>query len=228
MKESTLRNFFDGEIPARDLAKEIQNSRKNISHDTTSHFVERQENGEFEIQKEHLILLCEEFLNGYLSGSDLNSIAFILMCSDFFWWDPDTETGEIIGQVVWDWDNEIIGHDINEKNVQLWKQFLESGEYRLDKEELIQKFRSKGKNLRLYQEIDAILWNDWDPIGINHVAPRDEYEYYTPIIFKIKLKGAEEEEIAAKLHEIETEVIGVDGNIDHCREVAQKILRLST
>src|SRR4051812_5990463 len=28
----------------------------------------------------------------------------------------------------------------------------------------------------LYEAIDLILWNDWDPIGINNIAPRDEYQ----------------------------------------------------
>jgi len=78
----------------------------------------------------------------------------------------------------------------------------------------------------VYEAIDLILWNDWDPIGINDIAPRDEYQSYTPIIFKLKSKGAERETIAKTLHEIETVTIGVIGDIEHCRQVADKIINL--
>lgn len=78
----------------------------------------------------------------------------------------------------------------------------------------------------LYQAVDLILWNDWDPIGINDIAPRDEYKGYTPTIFKLKTNGADKEAIAKTLHEIETVTIGVVGNIEHCRQVAEKIINL--
>ncbi|MES2619260.1 MAG: hypothetical protein V4615_00290 [Bacteroidota bacterium] len=79
---------------------------------------------------------------------------------------------------------------------------------------------------KLYNAIDEILWNDWDPIGVNGIAPRDEYQSYTPIIFKLKTNGADKEAIAKRLHEIETVTIGVIGNLDHCREIAGRILNL--
>ena len=78
----------------------------------------------------------------------------------------------------------------------------------------------------LYESIDLILWNDWDPIGINDIAPRDEYQSYTPTIFKLKTSGVDSETIAKTLHKIETETIGVLGDIDHCRQVAVKIFNL--
>lgn len=78
----------------------------------------------------------------------------------------------------------------------------------------------------LYTEIDEILWNDWDPIGINDIAPRDEYQSYTPTIFKLKINGADKETIAKTLHEIENTTIGVVGNIEHCWQIADKIIKL--
>ena len=78
----------------------------------------------------------------------------------------------------------------------------------------------------LYEAIDLILWNDWDPIGINDIAPRDEYQGYTPTIFNLKISGADTETIAKKLHEIETVTIGVLGNIERCHQIADKILAL--
>lgn len=78
----------------------------------------------------------------------------------------------------------------------------------------------------LYTEIDEILWNDWDPIGINDIAPRGEYQSYTPTIYKLKTSGADKETIAKTLHQIETVTIGVLGNLEHCRQVADKIINL--
>jgi len=84
----------------------------------------------------------------------------------------------------------------------------------------------KTKTKDLYEEIDEILWNDWDPIGLNDILPRDEYQGYTPVIHKLKINGADKETIAKTLHEIETVTIGVGGNIGHCRQIADKILKL--
>ena len=53
---------------------------------------------------------------------------------------------------------------------------------------------------KLYKEIDEILWNDWDPIGMKfNEGPRDEYESYLPSIFSLKIKGESIEIIASKL-----------------------------
>ena len=227
MKESILKKYFKNQISAELLAEDLKDSQQRTGYDTTSVTIESLDNGEFEIENEHLIQLCEDYLNNQISSKDLNTIGFALMFSEFFHWDNDTKSGELISQVISDWDNENIGYDINTKNVQLWKEYLETGNYCLDKNELKQKFRNKGKWKKLYQEIDEILWNDWDPIGVNDIAPRDEYQSYTPIIFSLKRKGVNEEEIAKELYEIEKETIGLARNLENCRIVARKIIELN-
>lgn len=96
-------------------------------------------------------------------------------------------------------------------------------------EPLLEDFHKLLKNeepTNLYEAIDLILWNDWDPIGINDIAPRDEYQSYTPIILKLKTSGADKETITKILHHIETITIGLQGNLDHCRQIADKINNL--
>ena len=78
----------------------------------------------------------------------------------------------------------------------------------------------------IYYEIDKILWNDWDPIGVNDIAPRDEYQSYTPILFSLKINGADKETIAQKLNDIATKTMGLSGNIGHCKVIADKIFDL--
>jgi hypothetical protein len=76
-------------------------------------------------------------------------------------------------------------------------------------------------------KIDEILWFDWDPICVNDVEEaRNEYQSYTPQIFSLKINGAEKEAISKYLYKIETENMGLVGNIDKCLEIADKILNV--
>jgi hypothetical protein len=80
------------------------------------------------------------------------------------------------------------------------------------------------KDFLLYKKIDDILWFDWDPIGINDDAPRDEYQGYVPEIFGLVKANADRQEIANRLHKLETENMGMSGTIENCLTIADKIL----
>ena len=221
MTEQKLKEYFEGKITADELKSDVSNSQVKTGYDTTRVSIGQIQYGEFEVQKEHLIKLCDDFIAQNINSEDLNTIAFCLVFSDYFNWD-----NEIISNVIFDWDNPLIGYDINKKNVLLWKDYLKNGNYNLDKNELKEKFRSKGKFLNIYQEIDAILWNDWDPIGVNEFAPRDEYKGYTPGIVKLYKSKADAKIIADKLHEFETQNMGMIGNYENCMKIANKIRKL--
>jgi hypothetical protein len=81
------------------------------------------------------------------------------------------------------------------------------------------------KDFLLYRKIDDILWFDWDPIGINDLAPRDEYHGYVPEIFQLVKAKAHRREIANRLHKFETENMGLSGTIENCLTTADKILK---
>ena len=80
----------------------------------------------------------------------------------------------------------------------------------------------------MWKEIHKILWEDWDPIGVNDGGdwPDDEYSGYDPQIFQLKLNGADTETIAHELFKYETANMGMTGNMNICREVAKKIKEL--
>lgn len=85
----------------------------------------------------------------------------------------------------------------------------------------------KREHKELYKKIDEILWQDWDPIGINHKENiRDEYYGYIPQVFSLKIQGANNKKIADYLYEIETKNIGTNGNKQNCEFVAKKIINL--
>lgn len=78
----------------------------------------------------------------------------------------------------------------------------------------------------LYNFIDDLLWEEWDPIGIHDMPEaRDEYSSYTPQIFSLAIQGASNEDIAEKLKRIEIDWMGLASNADKNMELATKILQ---
>jgi hypothetical protein len=79
----------------------------------------------------------------------------------------------------------------------------------------------------LLKAIDEILWNDWDPIGVNDIEEaRDEYSSYALQIFGLKIHKADKAAIADMLYKFELdnmEVATLDSK-KHCEEIAQKII----
>jgi hypothetical protein len=146
MTERVLFEYFQNLVPVDKLAIDLKDSQKKTSFDTTSVYVTQIDNGhEFNITKDHLIKLCNDTLNGNLTTTDINTIAFAIRTSEFFTLDEESNDYTIIDTVIFDWDNPEIGFDLTLKNIQLWKEYLETGNYNLDKEELKQKFRNDGK-----------------------------------------------------------------------------------
>ncbi len=82
------------------------------------------------------------------------------------------------------------------------------------------------RDFLLYKKIDDILWFDWDPIGINDMAPRDEYQSYVPEIFGLVKSNVDKNVIADRLYKLTTETMGMNGNKEHCLTIANKIVSL--
>jgi hypothetical protein len=75
--------------------------------------------------------------------------------------------------------------------------------------------------------IDAILLQDWDPIGVNQAgARRDEYTAYVGPIYRALASGASEQDIVAVLREIETDSMGISGSGSRRSAAARKLRAL--
>lgn len=89
-------------------------------------------------------------------------------------------------------------------------EYMDWGEYKI--EHIIDKIPydiTKLENrMKTRIEIDKILWNDWDPIGINDCAPRDEYQSYVPEILNMVLENRKVNDISNKLYYFETRSYG--------------------
>ena len=59
-------------------------------------------------------------------------------------------------------------------------------------------------------EVDAVLWEIWDPIGVNHEpGTRDEYTSYAPEILELLDSGAPDAAIERHLGSLVTEQMGM-------------------
>ena len=73
---------------------------------------------------------------------------------------------------------------------------------------VIEKYEAR----RIKQEISQIVWEVWDPIGVNSSPEaRDEYDSYVNPIYIILTNGSTDKEIASYLLEVVTEGMGLLG-----------------
>lgn len=80
---------------------------------------------------------------------------------------------------------------------------------------------------RLGYQISAILFNDWDPIGMNdHGLLPDEYDIYVPSILRLFQDGANEQQISEQLQTIASEKLGMHTKAQVNLLVAKKLRAL--
>jgi hypothetical protein len=134
MTEQTLKEYFDGKVTAEILASDLKGSQLRTGHDTTSVQVTSiTDDGEYLVTRQHLTKLCNDTLAGILTPTDLNTVAFGLIASDYFHWDNSTKDEKIVADTLFDWDNPDINFPLTTDNLRLWKKYLETGEYSLDR-----------------------------------------------------------------------------------------------
>ena len=78
--------------------------------------------------------------------------------------------------------------------------------------------------------IRAILFHEWDPIGVRDATPADEYDSSIGGVYRLLTSSRSEDELTAYLAKAETEDMGLghppreDAWREHLRRVAQKLL----
>jgi hypothetical protein len=81
----------------------------------------------------------------------------------------------------------------------------------------------------LYHRINELLWQEWDPIGVNNYAEaRDEYCNYASQIEGLLIKGTDKNALAQYLYNVETKRMGLTGDQQRNEDVASKLLDLTT
>ncbi|WPB56295.1 hypothetical protein [Xylophilus sp. GOD-11R] len=83
------------------------------------------------------------------------------------------------------------------------------------------------KSQSLFYKIKDILFQDWDPIGINRTeGAENEYDGYIPNLSAILCKENASLELVQYLRWIEEERMGLEFNEPAALEIVQKILAL--
>ena len=85
--------------------------------------------------------------------------------------------------------------------------------------------RSKASEIQ--ESIRHILFYDWDPIGINDLAPNDEYDTYIAGVYGLLVSGASQAEISEHLRQVEITQIEVVSNSKRRKMVAEKLKTLN-
>ncbi len=81
---------------------------------------------------------------------------------------------------------------------------------------------------RIYKEINKILFEDWDPIGVNqNRLLLDEYEGYVPSIFKLLNENADEIKLSKHLYNIASVNIGINLSMEYHLNIAHKLKKLN-
>jgi hypothetical protein len=79
---------------------------------------------------------------------------------------------------------------------------------------------------QIYSAINQILFTYWDPIGINDVAPKDEYEAYVADVYRALVNGKSERGLVGLLTSIENKSIGLRAPLSRKTEAARRLRAL--
>ena len=88
-------------------------------------------------------------------------------------------------------------------------------------------FENKAKNA--HNVIRRILLNDWDPIGIAEITEaQDEYDAYVSGVYRLLARRAPVREIFEYLWWLETDHMGLCGDLQRTEKIAEMLAALIT
>jgi hypothetical protein len=118
MREEELRRYFMGEVSVSQLAKDISGSVVKVD-DVRSEIRIADMQGSFSLQRDHVIRLCEAFLERALTPEALTTVAFALQASDAFEWED-----EVISEVLSDWSAPEVNFELNAETLNMHRDWL--------------------------------------------------------------------------------------------------------
>ena len=83
------------------------------------------------------------------------------------------------------------------------------------------------KQQEFYKAVAKILWEKWDPIGVNDGDNEwdDEYDSYVPHIFRLAIEGKDAIRIAQSLSLSVEQNMGLGSARDHDLNIAKLIIQ---
>ncbi len=121
MREEILKQFFQGEATASDLAKDVAGSTKRLNSIASRVDIEDMET-EFCVTRPMLSSLVDAVLNGSLPPDALGTVGFTLMASDKFVWDGDAD--DLLANVIADWSCPEVNYPLSLEYVAKFRAWL--------------------------------------------------------------------------------------------------------
>ena len=121
MRETVLRQFFEGKATAMELARDVAGSTTQPSELVSVVSIEDMDD-KFTVTGNMAIRLCDEVLSGELPPDALKTIGFALMASDRFSWDADND--EVLANVIADWSCPEVNYPLTLENVERCRKWL--------------------------------------------------------------------------------------------------------
>jgi len=121
MRETVLREFFEGKVTAAELARDVAGSTTSTGQRTSLVSIEDMDE-EFVVSANMAVSLCDAVLRGDLRPETLKTIGFALSASDKFCWDGDDD--EVLANVIADWSCPEINYSLNLENVERFRAWL--------------------------------------------------------------------------------------------------------
>ncbi len=126
MHEAILRDFLTGAVTAETLRDDLLDTVEELGKRMSHHHVVPAE-GEFGVTASQLIRVCDAVLAGPLQPSQLQSLGFCMIASDYFYWDDDTSGGARVAETLHDWAAPEINYPLTLETVRLFRERLLTG-----------------------------------------------------------------------------------------------------
>lgn len=150
MDEKAPEDFFLDKVDLRDFVD-------------TAFKRQRFKDGDFIVTRRHLLKLCDLAIDKKITTELLVVISDNLMMSDYFSRDNDSADGEIVSETLSDWGNPDCNCEINDLNLRLWKEYLQTGEYKLGD------YNSWNTHIQRQKEVCEKVESDWSPVNSKHM-----------------------------------------------------------
>ncbi len=131
MHESTLRDFFAGDIDAVALRTDFIGTLT-VGEDMLTYDIVKMTEP-FRVIPRHLVRLCDAILDRSLPAEILKPVGLCVVASDNFAW-ADTATGDLVAQTINDWASPETNYPLTQTNVELFRERLLTGKDVLKKQ----------------------------------------------------------------------------------------------
>lgn len=118
-----LRQFLESSATADELA---QGLARPLDHSAGVTF-ESPTGAPLHVSPAHLVRVCDAILASRCEPTILRDVGFLLIGSDAFEYDSDTEEGARVAETAADWSAPEINWPLTLDNVREWRSFLDTG-----------------------------------------------------------------------------------------------------